>query len=212
MGTAPSLLARVTASEVSLSASMITKKTRAVQLMARAPHTRPTLPIACTAPPDDHSLCIFNGMHANARFLPVVPGPCGLFRSSATTDALISSVRAICSTPASRDGLVQGNLKIAEDRILSYLLVLTTIRDPETGAVRTWETHWVRGADANGRGGEGCVCIILRAWRASLCPNCHIRSVGIPVELMRSHDCCSLRHCSPAGALDRLLFRGGDDA
>ena len=91
----------------------------------------------------ESGLCIFNGVHSLANFLPVVPGPCGLFRSSATTDDLVSQVREICSTPASADGLVQANLKIAEDRIMSYLLVLATTTDAATGEDRTWETHWV---------------------------------------------------------------------
>ena len=47
-------------------------------------------------------------------------------------------VREICASPALLDGLVQGNLKIAEDRILSCLLVLC---DKEGGGA--WETHWV---------------------------------------------------------------------
>jgi chitin synthase len=83
----------------------------------------------------ESGLCVFNGMHALAGFLPVVPGPCGLFRCSALTDAIVGRVRAICSSAPERDSLVQGNLKIAEDRILSYLLLLTERH--------AWQTHWV---------------------------------------------------------------------
>jgi hypothetical protein len=83
----------------------------------------------------ESGLCVFNGMHALAKFLPVVPGPCGLFRCAALTDDIIGRVRTICSSAPERDSLVQANLKIAEDRILSYLVLLT---DSES-----WETHWV---------------------------------------------------------------------
>ena len=87
----------------------------------------------------ESGLCVFNGMHAFAGFLPVVPGPCGLFRYKAISPAILAKVRAICGSAAEDDGLVISNLKIAEDRILSYLLVLC--EDPETR--QRWQTHWV---------------------------------------------------------------------
>ena len=40
-------------------------------------------------------LCIFNGMHANAGFLPVIPGPCGLFRAQSLTKELLGQVRVL---------------------------------------------------------------------------------------------------------------------
>jgi cellulose synthase/poly-beta-1,6-N-acetylglucosamine synthase-like glycosyltransferase len=90
----------------------------------------------------ESGLCVFNGMHGLAGFLPVVPGPCGLFRASAITNNILARVRGIChSTP--EDGLVLSNLLLAEDRILSYLLVL--VATPVKGELfpRTWQTHWV---------------------------------------------------------------------
>lgn len=57
------------------------------------------------------------------RFLPVIPGPCGLFRMSDVTDTILARVRDIVTNPAERDSIVEANLKIAEDRILSYLLL-----------------------------------------------------------------------------------------
>jgi cellulose synthase/poly-beta-1,6-N-acetylglucosamine synthase-like glycosyltransferase len=84
----------------------------------------------------ESGLCVFNGMHALAGFLPVVPGPCGLFRWEALTEEILGAVRDICTSRG--DGLIQANLKIAEDRILSYLLVLV-----EEGGGAAWETHWV---------------------------------------------------------------------
>ena len=65
-----------------------------------------------------------------------MPGPCGFFRCAALTDEIIGRVRTICSSAPERDSLVQANLKIAEDRILSYLVLLTDRED-------SWETHWV---------------------------------------------------------------------
>ena len=113
----------------------------------------------------ESGLCVFNGAHALAGFLPVVPGPCGLFRASAVTHAILTQVRQLCSSPAREDGLIQGNLKIAEDRILSYLLVLTSQaargsssggggdgdggkalleeEEEESPGGGAWETHWV---------------------------------------------------------------------
>ena len=81
----------------------------------------------------ESQLCLFNGAHALAGFLPVIPGPCGLFRASALPHELVSRLRAAFeSDGAAADGLVLANLKLAEDRLLSYLLLL------EGG----WETHW----------------------------------------------------------------------
>lgn len=86
----------------------------------------------------ESGLCVFNGVHSAMGFLPVIPGPCGLFRADAITDGMLREVREICTNPITKDGIVQGNLKIAEDRILSYLLLLVP---GERG--KQWETHWV---------------------------------------------------------------------
>jgi hypothetical protein len=90
----------------------------------------------------ESGLCVFNGMHALAGFLPVVPGPCGLFRTSAVTPQILARVRSICGSKPSDDDLVIANLKIAEDRILSYLLVLVE-RKGGIGHRSRWQTHWV---------------------------------------------------------------------
>lgn len=86
----------------------------------------------------ESGLAIFNGVHAALGFLPVIPGPCGIFRAQAVTASILEDVRLICTNPSSRDGIVQGNLKIAEDRILSYLLLLV----PGVRGMQ-YETHWV---------------------------------------------------------------------
>jgi cellulose synthase/poly-beta-1,6-N-acetylglucosamine synthase-like glycosyltransferase len=59
----------------------------------------------------------------------------------AITPYILGEVRRICTNPKSRDGIVQGNLKIAEDRILSYLLLL--IVGDRRGRPVQWQTHWV---------------------------------------------------------------------
>jgi hypothetical protein len=86
----------------------------------------------------ESGLAIFNGVHAALGFLPVIPGPCGLFRANAVTASMLEDVRLICTNPSTRDGIIQGNLKIAEDRILSYLLLLVPGPNGEQ-----FETHWV---------------------------------------------------------------------
>jgi len=86
----------------------------------------------------ESGLAIFNGVHAALGFLPVIPGPCGLFRTEAVTASILEDVRLICTNPSSKDGIIQGNLKIAEDRILSYLLLLV----PGLRGMQ-YETHWV---------------------------------------------------------------------
>lgn len=90
-----------------------------------APAALPLQSPACPQAFDFESgLAIFNGVHAALGFLPVIPGPCGLFRADAITASMLEDVRLICTNPSTRDGIIQGNLKIAEDRILSYLLLL----------------------------------------------------------------------------------------
>lgn len=40
----------------------------------------------------DQGLCTFNGVHSRLGFLPVIPGPCGLFRASAVTEDVLEEV------------------------------------------------------------------------------------------------------------------------
>ena len=66
----------------------------------------------------------YNGAFALGGLLPVIPGPCGLYRSS---DLLQNRVRDsyfdIVNEEPSNTGIVLGNLRIAEDRILTYYAV-----------------------------------------------------------------------------------------
>ena len=70
---------------------------------------------------------IYNGAFSLGGYLPVIPGPCGLYRAS---DILQDSARdwyfSIVNEEPDKTGLILGNLKIAEDRILSYAAVLKT--------------------------------------------------------------------------------------
>lgn len=68
---------------------------------------------------------IYNGAFSMGGMLPVIPGPCGLYRAS---DILQNNVRdwyfGIVNEEPDQTGLVLGNLRIAEDRVLSYASVL----------------------------------------------------------------------------------------
>lgn len=117
----------------------------------------------------ESQLVLFNGAHALASFLPVVPGPCGLFRAASLTVAMMAELRGIFASSAEEDGIVVANLKIAEDRVLSYLMLLHrppagssrdalrlallragTPLDEVTQALNAstwgWETDWVPSA------------------------------------------------------------------
>ena len=70
---------------------------------------------------------VYNGAFHLGGLLPVIPGPCGMYRAS---DLLQDNVRnsyfAVVNEEPSKTGLVLGNLRIAEDRILSYYSVIKT--------------------------------------------------------------------------------------
>jgi len=73
----------------------------------------------------ESSNALYNGAFSLGGYLPVVPGPCGIYRSR---DILVDDVRYwyfdIVNQEPSETGLILGNLRIAEDRILSYSVVL----------------------------------------------------------------------------------------
>ncbi|QKF93524.1 chitin synthase [Fadolivirus algeromassiliense] len=70
---------------------------------------------------------VYNGAFHLGGLLPVIPGPCGLYRAS---DLLQNNVRdsyfKVVNEEPSKTGLVLGNLRIAEDRVLSYYSVIKT--------------------------------------------------------------------------------------
>jgi cellulose synthase/poly-beta-1,6-N-acetylglucosamine synthase-like glycosyltransferase len=69
----------------------------------------------------------YNGAFSLGGLLPVIPGPCGLYRAS---DILQNKVRNsyfdVVNKEPSETGLIEGNLRIAEDRILTYYAVTKT--------------------------------------------------------------------------------------
>lgn len=69
----------------------------------------------------------YNGAFSLGGLLPVIPGPCGLYRAS---DILQNNVRNsyfnVVNKEPSETGLIEGNLRIAEDRILTYYAVTKT--------------------------------------------------------------------------------------
>lgn len=70
---------------------------------------------------------VYNGAFSLGGLLPVIPGPCGLYRAS---DLLQDHVREsyfnVVNEEPINTGLVLGNLRIAEDRILTYYAATKT--------------------------------------------------------------------------------------
>ena len=61
---------------------------------------------------------VFFSAHDLLGFLPLVHGPCGVFRADAMNRFLLGRVHTLCNTPPAQQSLVVGNLKISEDRML----------------------------------------------------------------------------------------------
>ncbi|KNC76541.1 chitin synthase, partial [Sphaeroforma arctica JP610] len=72
------------------------------------------------------SISSFLGSFSFMGMLPVIPSPAGLWRMSdcggAPMDHYINDINNI----SAEDGLIKGNLLLAEDRILSYTVCLMT--------------------------------------------------------------------------------------
>ena len=70
---------------------------------------------------------VYNGAFHLGGLLPVIPGPCGLYRGE---DLLQDNVRdsyfKVVNEEPDKTGLILGNLRIAEDRVLSYYSVIKT--------------------------------------------------------------------------------------
>lgn len=73
----------------------------------------------------ESSNVIYNGAFSLGGMLPVIPGPCGMYRASNILD---DNVRDYYFSTVNQDpdttGMVLGNLRIAEDRILTYASVV----------------------------------------------------------------------------------------
>ena len=74
---------------------------------------------------------VYNGAFSLGGFLPVIPGPCGMYRAKhLLQDAVRDWYFGVVNSDPNNTGSVLGNLKIAEDRVLSSAAVLKT--DKET--------------------------------------------------------------------------------
>lgn len=71
----------------------------------------------------ESSFSAFMGAFAEFGFLPVVPGPCGLYRWELLKGKCLTEYFKIINTPVYDCGIIENNFKIAEDRILSYFSV-----------------------------------------------------------------------------------------
>eukprot|EP01114_Cavostelium_apophysatum_P023119 TRINITY_DN860_c0_g1_i1.p1 TRINITY_DN860_c0_g1~~TRINITY_DN860_c0_g1_i1.p1 ORF type:complete len:978 (-),score=270.57 TRINITY_DN860_c0_g1_i1:159-3092(-) len=74
----------------------------------------------------ESSFACFMGAFALFGFLPVIPGPCGLYRAADMLGKARDWYFDVVNTDPDKSGMVLGNLRIAEDRVLSYAAVLKT--------------------------------------------------------------------------------------
>ncbi len=72
------------------------------------------------------SISAFQGAFSLCGMLPVLPGPCGMFRTKYIMGPCMDYYMNFINTTTAEDGLVAGNLLLAEDRILSYAAALKT--------------------------------------------------------------------------------------
>lgn len=80
----------------------------------------------------ESSLASFVGGFSLFGMLPVIPGPCGLYRYDAIKrDAVPFYIDAVAAHP-SECGILLANLNLAEDRVLSYAAVLKTHKNSYT--------------------------------------------------------------------------------
>ena len=68
---------------------------------------------------------VYNGAFDLGGLLPVIPGPCGMYRAEdLLTDKVRDAYFNLVNEEPSKTGIVLGNLRIAEDRVLSYYSVI----------------------------------------------------------------------------------------
>lgn len=68
---------------------------------------------------------VYNGAFSLGGLLPVIPGPCGMYRAEdLLQDQVRDSYFNVVNEEPHKTGLILGNLRIAEDRILSYYSVI----------------------------------------------------------------------------------------
>ena len=69
---------------------------------------------------------VYNGAFSLGGLLPVLPGPCGMYTTDILQDKVRDAYFDVVNKEPSETGLIEGNLKIAEDRILTYYSVTKT--------------------------------------------------------------------------------------
>ncbi len=70
---------------------------------------------------------VYNGAFHIGGLLPVIPGPCGIYRRKyILQDAVRNAYFEVVNKNPDETGLIVGNLKIAEDRLLTFLSVTKT--------------------------------------------------------------------------------------
>eukprot|EP00122_Pirum_gemmata_P010247 Pgem_evm2s9467 len=72
------------------------------------------------------SISAFQGAFSLCGMLPVLPGPCGMYRVKDIEGAALNYYMHFINNTSPDDGLLAGNLMLAEDRILSYAASLKT--------------------------------------------------------------------------------------
>ncbi|AYV78509.1 MAG: hypothetical protein Edafosvirus16_8 [Edafosvirus sp.] len=74
----------------------------------------------------ESSLAVFVGAFSLFGMLPVIPGPCGLYRYSAIKNKAVPFYINTVAAHPSECGIMMANLNLAEDRVLSYAAVVET--------------------------------------------------------------------------------------
>eukprot|EP00122_Pirum_gemmata_P017400 Pgem_evm1s16291 len=72
------------------------------------------------------SISAFQGAFSICGMLPVLPGPCGMYKMNDIRGAALDYYMHFINNTTPDDGLLAGNLLLAEDRILSYAAALLT--------------------------------------------------------------------------------------
>eukprot|EP00124_Ichthyophonus_hoferi_P003779 Ihof_evm4s352 gene=Ihof_evmTU4s352 len=78
------------------------------------------------------SMSFTQGAFGVVGFIPVLPGPCGLYRMQDIAGNCLDYYFKVVNTPPEKQGIITGNMLLAEDIILSYAAAL------KTGKYTTW--------------------------------------------------------------------------
>lgn len=77
---------------------------------------------------------VYNGAFSLGGLLPVIPGPCGMYRAKdLLQDRIRNAYFDVVNEEPSNTGLILGNLRIAEDRILTYYAITKAEEEKHLG-------------------------------------------------------------------------------